>query len=165
MHNSNCFDSSVDLKLASQIIYISPIQLNIVPTILVLVTFGGHLSIEKIYHISHFSLFIDCDFEHFLIFIILWGLVLFSGEHDIRCLQRKVLLEALLKELPNGTIRYSSKVVSVEESGYLKLVHLADGSILKTKVKSVYHLLSDKQVVCCRLTNYSMDINQIHHNY
>ncbi|RVW38608.1 Monooxygenase 2 [Vitis vinifera] len=57
-----------------------------------------------------------------------------NGEHDIRCLQRKVLLEALLKELPNGTIRYSSKVVSVEESGYLKLVHLADGSILKTKV-------------------------------
>ena len=49
-----------------------------------------------------------------------------------------MLLEALLKELPDGRIRYSSKVVSIEESGYLKLVHLADGSILKTKVKSVY---------------------------
>ncbi|KAF8038056.1 hypothetical protein BT93_B0801 [Corymbia citriodora subsp. variegata] len=33
-----------------------------------------------------------------------------------------------------GPIRYSSKVVSIEESSHLKLVHLADGSILKAKV-------------------------------
>ncbi|XP_030450762.1 monooxygenase 2-like [Syzygium oleosum] len=54
--------------------------------------------------------------------------------HEIRCLQRKTLLETLEKELPSGTIRYSSKVVLIEELGYPKLVHLSDGSILKAKV-------------------------------
>lgn len=57
-----------------------------------------------------------------------------SGEPEIRCVRRKLLLEAMARELPIGTIKYSSKVVSIEESGYFKLVHLADGSILKTKV-------------------------------
>ncbi|XP_059435114.1 monooxygenase 2-like [Corylus avellana] len=57
-----------------------------------------------------------------------------AGEHEIRCVQRKLLLESLAKELPIGTIRYSSKVVSIEESGFYKLLHLADGTILKTKV-------------------------------
>lgn len=56
------------------------------------------------------------------------------GDHEVRCVRRKLLLEALEKELPDGTIRYSSKVVSIEESGYLKLVHLADDTIIKTKV-------------------------------
>lgn len=44
-------------------------------------------------------------------------------------------MEALERELPSGTIRYSSKVVSIEESGYFKLVRLVDGTVLKTKVK------------------------------
>ncbi|KAJ4715962.1 FAD-dependent urate hydroxylase [Melia azedarach] len=57
-----------------------------------------------------------------------------NGERELRCVKRKLLLEALEKELPIGTVRYSSKVVSIEESGYFKLVHLADGTILKTKV-------------------------------
>jgi hypothetical protein len=57
-----------------------------------------------------------------------------AGEHGIRCVQRKLLLESLAKELPSGTIRYSSKVVSIEDSGFYKLLHLADGTILKTKV-------------------------------
>ncbi|KAM3695662.1 hypothetical protein ACB098_07G150300 [Castanea mollissima] len=56
------------------------------------------------------------------------------GDHELRCVNRKVLLEALAKELPSGTIRFSSKVVSIEISGFYKLVHLADGTILKTKV-------------------------------
>ncbi|GKV20889.1 hypothetical protein SLEP1_g30936 [Rubroshorea leprosula] len=55
-------------------------------------------------------------------------------EHEVRCLKRQLLVEALEKELPSGTIRYSSKVVSIEESGHFKLVHLADGTIIKTKV-------------------------------
>ncbi|XP_048128133.1 monooxygenase 2-like isoform X2 [Rhodamnia argentea] len=59
---------------------------------------------------------------------------LFGRGHEIRCLQRRTLLETLANELPSGTIRYSSKVVSIEESGYLKLVHLSDGSLLKAKV-------------------------------
>ena len=57
-----------------------------------------------------------------------------AGEHEIRCVRRKLLLESLAKELPSGTIRYSSNVVSIEESGFYKLLHLADGTILKTKV-------------------------------
>ncbi|KAK9176461.1 hypothetical protein WN944_028478 [Citrus x changshan-huyou] len=56
------------------------------------------------------------------------------GEHEMRCVRRKLLLETLAKELPSGTIRYSSQVVSIEESGHFKLLHLADGTILKTKV-------------------------------
>ncbi|XWS62623.1 hypothetical protein CRYUN_Cryun06bG0027100 [Craigia yunnanensis] len=59
--------------------------------------------------------------------------ILFKG-YEVRCLQRRLLLETLAKELPSGTIRFSSKVVSVEESGYFKEVLLADGTILKTKV-------------------------------
>ncbi|KAF5449002.1 hypothetical protein F2P56_029491 [Juglans regia] len=56
------------------------------------------------------------------------------GDHEVRCVRRKLLLETLVKELPNGTVRFSSKVVCIEESGFFKLVHLADGTILKTKV-------------------------------
>lgn len=61
-----------------------------------------------------------------------------SGDHELRCVRRKLLLEALAKDLPNGTIRFSSKVVCIEESGSFKLAHLADGTILKTKVKLLY---------------------------
>ncbi|KAL5561234.1 hypothetical protein UlMin_030981 [Ulmus minor] len=57
-----------------------------------------------------------------------------TGEHEARCLVRKALLETLSKELPSGTIRYSSKLVFIEESGYFKLLHLADGTIFRTKV-------------------------------
>jgi 2-polyprenyl-6-methoxyphenol hydroxylase-like FAD-dependent oxidoreductase len=57
-----------------------------------------------------------------------------SGDQEVRCVQRKKLLEALANELPSGTIRFSSKVVNVEQSGFHKLVHLADGTILRTKV-------------------------------
>ncbi|CAO2815635.1 unnamed protein product [Amaranthus hypochondriacus] len=55
-------------------------------------------------------------------------------EHEVRCLKRRLLLETLAKELPEGTIRFSSKVVSIQKSGYLKELNLIDGSILKTKV-------------------------------
>ncbi|CAB4290892.1 unnamed protein product [Prunus armeniaca] len=57
-----------------------------------------------------------------------------NGHHEFRCVKRNFLLEALANELPSGTIRFSSKVVSIDESGYFKLVHLADGTILKAKV-------------------------------
>ncbi|PON89950.1 FAD/NAD(P)-binding domain containing protein [Trema orientale] len=60
--------------------------------------------------------------------------LLLGGGHEVRCVQRKLLLETLSNELPSGTIRYSSKVVAIEESGFFKLVHLADGTVIKTKV-------------------------------
>lgn len=56
------------------------------------------------------------------------------GKFECRCVRRKDLLETLERELPQGTIRYSSKIVSIEESGDFKLVHLADGSVFRTKV-------------------------------
>ncbi|XP_028756381.1 monooxygenase 3 [Neltuma alba] len=56
------------------------------------------------------------------------------GGHEIRCVLRQVMLEALANELPSGTIRFSSKLVAIEESGFSKLVHLADGTVIKTKV-------------------------------
>ncbi|KAK3412737.1 hypothetical protein EUGRSUZ_I01436 [Eucalyptus grandis] len=55
-------------------------------------------------------------------------------DNEFRCVQRKILLETLEKELPSGTIKFSSKVVSIEESGCLKLIHLSDGSFLKAKL-------------------------------
>lgn len=61
-------------------------------------------------------------------------------EHEIRCLKRKLLMEALEKELPKCTIRYSSKVVFIQESGHFKEIHLADGAILKTKVYPSLHM-------------------------
>jgi hypothetical protein len=46
-----------------------------------------------------------------------------------------LLLQALEEELPRGTIRYSSKIVSMEEDGGVSILHLADGSTLRAKVK------------------------------
>ncbi|XP_020210867.1 monooxygenase 3 isoform X1 [Cajanus cajan] len=53
---------------------------------------------------------------------------------EIRCVKRKSLLEVLANELPSGTIRYLSKVVAIEESDFYKILHLADGTTIKTKV-------------------------------
>ncbi|XP_023642042.1 monooxygenase 2 [Capsella rubella] len=55
-------------------------------------------------------------------------------EYEVRCVHRKMLLEALASELPEGTIRFLSKLVHIEFSGRYKMVHLSDGSVLKTKV-------------------------------
>ncbi|CAJ2663195.1 unnamed protein product [Trifolium pratense] len=57
-----------------------------------------------------------------------------KGENEQRCVRRKLLVDTLANELPSGTIRYLSKVVAVEKSGFSKIVHLADGTIIKTKV-------------------------------
>ncbi|PIN02863.1 Kynurenine 3-monooxygenase [Handroanthus impetiginosus] len=55
-------------------------------------------------------------------------------DHEVRCVSRKLLLETMENELPRGTIRYSSKVVHIEIDGRFKSIHLADGTVLKTKV-------------------------------
>lgn len=55
-------------------------------------------------------------------------------DHEVRCLIRKEVLETLKSELPRGVIRYSSKVVHVESNDRVVSVHLADGTVLKTKV-------------------------------
>ncbi|MCI12284.1 FAD-dependent urate hydroxylase-like, partial [Trifolium medium] len=55
------------------------------------------------------------------------------GAREVRCVRRRLLLEALANELPSGTIRYLSKVVAIEESGFFKILHLTDGTTIKTK--------------------------------
>ncbi|WVZ55518.1 hypothetical protein U9M48_006166 [Paspalum notatum var. saurae] len=56
------------------------------------------------------------------------------GALEIRCVRRDLLLQALEGELPRGTIRYSSRIVSIEEDGSTKILQLADGSVLRAKV-------------------------------
>uniref|UniRef100_A0ACD5TUQ1 Uncharacterized protein n=2 Tax=Avena sativa TaxID=4498 RepID=A0ACD5TUQ1_AVESA len=60
------------------------------------------------------------------------------GPHEVRCVHRNVLLQALEEELPAGTIRYSSKIVSIDHDelhdGNAKILHLADGTTLRAKV-------------------------------
>ncbi|CAN6307979.1 unnamed protein product [Urochloa humidicola] len=56
------------------------------------------------------------------------------GPSEIRCVRRDLLLQALSEELPKGTVRYSSKIVSIEEDGDIKVLQLADGSVLRAKV-------------------------------
>lgn len=53
---------------------------------------------------------------------------------ELRCVNRRVLLETMEDELPRGTIRYCSKVVRIECEDRVKSIHLADGTVLKTKV-------------------------------
>ncbi|KAL6645195.1 hypothetical protein ACP70R_016803 [Stipagrostis hirtigluma subsp. patula] len=57
-----------------------------------------------------------------------------GGSNEIRCVRRDLLLQALEEELPAGTIRYSSKIVSIQEERDAKILHLADGSIIRAKV-------------------------------
>ncbi|KAL6645196.1 hypothetical protein ACP70R_016804 [Stipagrostis hirtigluma subsp. patula] len=57
-----------------------------------------------------------------------------GGAHEIRCVRRDLLLQALEEELPRGTIRFSSRIVSIEEDGDVKILHLADGDVLRAKV-------------------------------
>uniref|UniRef100_A0A2N9HHK3 FAD-binding domain-containing protein n=1 Tax=Fagus sylvatica TaxID=28930 RepID=A0A2N9HHK3_FAGSY len=45
-----------------------------------------------------------------------------NGEHEVRCVKRRLLLEALAKELPSGTIRFSSKVVLIGCDGVNSVV-------------------------------------------
>lgn len=42
------------------------------------------------------------------------------GETEVRCLRRKELLTELAKDLPKGTIRFCSKVLSINEEQQLR---------------------------------------------
>lgn len=54
-------------------------------------------------------------------------------------MDRKALLEALAEELPPGTIRFSSKLVSIntemaEDSSEIAVLRLDDGTVIRAKV-------------------------------
>ncbi|KAL3321793.1 hypothetical protein AABB24_039422 [Solanum stoloniferum] len=55
-------------------------------------------------------------------------------DYDSRCIKRQEIVETLEKELPPGTIKYSCRVISIQQSGLYKLVHLANKTIIRTKV-------------------------------
>nr|XP_004245095.1 monooxygenase 2-like [Solanum lycopersicum]QRN45806.1 salicylic acid 1-hydroxylase [Solanum lycopersicum] len=55
-------------------------------------------------------------------------------DYDSRCIKRQEIVETLEKELPQGTIKYSCRVISIQQSGLYKLVHLANKTIIRTKV-------------------------------
>ncbi|XP_073127714.1 monooxygenase 2-like isoform X1 [Henckelia pumila] len=57
-----------------------------------------------------------------------------EGDSGLYAVNRKTLLETLENELPRGTIKYSSKVVQIQDSDGYKSLHLADGTILRAKV-------------------------------
>ncbi|XP_047327350.1 monooxygenase 2-like [Impatiens glandulifera] len=59
--------------------------------------------------------------------------------YECRCVERKELLETLAKELPHGTIRFSSKLLSIhhhhqQSTTGFKSLQLSDGSVINTKV-------------------------------
>lgn len=58
------------------------------------------------------------------------------GPNEIRCVRRDLLLQALEEELPRGAIRYSSRIVSIEEEDGNgdKVLQLTDGSVIRAKV-------------------------------
>jgi hypothetical protein len=67
----------------------------------------------------------------------------------VRPADRKALLEALAEELPPGTIRFSSKLVSIntgttESSPETAILRLDDGTVIRAKVSqlevSVVHI-------------------------
>ncbi|XP_058088759.1 monooxygenase 2-like [Magnolia sinica] len=61
------------------------------------------------------------------------------GSMGTRSVHRKALLEALAKELPPGTIRFSSKLASISSNETLQdsptyVLHMDDDTVVKTKV-------------------------------
>ncbi|MED6113622.1 hypothetical protein PIB30_072598, partial [Stylosanthes scabra] len=56
------------------------------------------------------------------------------GNVEVRCVLRELMVEALANELPSGTIRFSSKLIAIEDSGISKKLHLEDGTSIKAKV-------------------------------
>ncbi|XP_042479763.1 monooxygenase 3-like [Macadamia integrifolia] len=68
------------------------------------------------------------------------GVQLIQGKkYEHRIVHRKVLLESLAEELPPGTIRFSSKLISIHthithEGFSIATLQLGDGTIIKSKV-------------------------------
>ncbi|KAG2716379.1 hypothetical protein I3843_03G125300 [Carya illinoinensis] len=61
----------------------------------------------------------------------------FKGQHGLRVVHRKALLEALAEEVPIDSIRFSSKLKSIEnqtqEGSSSAIIHMEDGASIKAK--------------------------------
>ncbi|KAG7987275.1 hypothetical protein I3843_03G125400, partial [Carya illinoinensis] len=60
-----------------------------------------------------------------------------KGQHGLRVVYRKALLEALAEEVPIDSIRFSSKLKSIEnqtqEGSSFTIIHMEDGATIKAK--------------------------------
>ncbi|KAG2716382.1 hypothetical protein I3760_03G123500 [Carya illinoinensis] len=61
----------------------------------------------------------------------------YKGQHGLRVVHRKALLEALAEEVPIDSIRFSSKLKSIEnqtqEGSSFAVIHMEDGASIKAK--------------------------------
>ncbi|EPS73288.1 hypothetical protein M569_01468, partial [Genlisea aurea] len=69
-----------------------------------------------------------------IIMIYIYFVFIAAADYELRGVNRKVLLETIENELPKGTIRFSSKVVTIQNDGEYKSLLLADGTSIKAKV-------------------------------
>jgi len=71
----------------------------------------------------------------------------------VRTVHRKVLLEALAEELSPGTIRFSTKLASIEtevleDSSTTTLLKLEDGAVIRAKVHNHQNVLEFHPLIC-----------------
>ncbi|KAF3794130.1 hypothetical protein EJ110_NYTH08174 [Nymphaea thermarum] len=88
-----------------------------------LVQDGGFLKVDSHFHVTR-EIVTNLPFTR-------------SGEsNDVegRCVSRQMPVETLSKQLPHGTIRFRSKVVSIEQVGKSCLIHLANGTLIRAMV-------------------------------
>jgi 2-polyprenyl-6-methoxyphenol hydroxylase-like FAD-dependent oxidoreductase len=66
--------------------------------------------------------------------------------HEMRCVERKVLLEAIAGQVPQGTIRLNSQVTNIkksETSPNVTNLELKDGSTYSAKVRLILNVLKN----------------------
>jgi 2-polyprenyl-6-methoxyphenol hydroxylase-like FAD-dependent oxidoreductase len=66
--------------------------------------------------------------------------------HEMRCVERKVLLEAIAGQVPQGTIRLNSRVTNIkksETSPDVTNLELEDGSTYSAKVRLILNVLKN----------------------
>ncbi len=73
--------------------------------------------------------------------------------HEMRCVERKVLLEAIAGQVPQGTIRLNSRVTNIkksETSPNLTNLELQDGSTYSAKVRLTLNALKNNvySIIC-----------------
>jgi len=58
------------------------------------------------------------------------------NKHEARCIERKVLLETLAKALPDGSVRFNSKLISIHKTSgsAFTTLELADGTSITAKI-------------------------------
>jgi 2-polyprenyl-6-methoxyphenol hydroxylase-like FAD-dependent oxidoreductase len=79
--------------------------------------------------------------------------------HEMRCMERKVLLEAIAGQVPQGTIRLNSRVTNIkksETSPNVTNLELEDGSTYSAKVRLILDVLKNnvESIIFIRLSKF-----------